>query len=86
MQRQSRLRWLCRLGLTRELAHPGPVDVVALVAQRHDHVERVAGSHEVRRAVVDRDPVQWRVGLDEPSMALRRRFRGLEDQQRADHL
>ena len=60
-----------RRRLTGELGDPLPVEVVALVVERDGHVERVASGDDVGRARVERQPVERRVGLDEPPVSLR---------------
>ncbi len=53
-----------------ERCQPLPVDVVALVVQRHGQVERVPGDHDIGRARVERDPVERGVRLDDPPVLL----------------
>ena len=63
--------------LTGELGDPDPIEVVALVVERHGHVQRVPGHDDVGRSRVEHHSVERRVGLHEPAVVLRREV-GLE--------
>ena len=59
------------LGLAGEPTDALAVEVVALVVERHGHVEGMAPDDDVRRAHVERNSVEWRVRLHEPTVLLR---------------
>src|ERR1039457_1748270 len=46
------------------------IDVVELMVQRHEHVERMPGGHYVGDLGVERNPVEWGVRFDEPPVLL----------------
>ena len=70
MQRRARPWRPGRLGLAGQLPEPRAVDVVALVVERHGHVERMPGRHDVGGARIEGNPVQRRMCLDEPPVLL----------------
>ena len=69
---ERRPRCVGRRRFPGERADAFAIEVVALVVQRHRHVERVPRDHDEGGARVEGDPVERRVRLEEPPVLLRR--------------